>query len=606
MNCDLTYPSFDFDVAKLREKYRHERDRRVLKEGESQYLEVEDELASFYETDPYTPPIERDPIFDEIEVAVLGGGFAGLLAGAHLRTAGVDDFRIIEMGGDFGGTWYWNRYPGVQCDVESYCYIPLLEELNYVPKEKYAYGNEIFEQCQRIGRHYGLYENALFKTMVRSLHWEETLSRWRIETDRGDRILARHLIMASGPYNRPKLPGVPGLSKFKGHAFHTSRWDYDYTGGDTTGGLTKLADKRVAVIGTGATGIQVVPFVARDAKHLYVFQRTPSAVDVRGNKPTDPEWKKSLKPGWQLERQRNLHNATFDAFPPGLVDLVCDGWTEINHLVADRLAGMSDEEKTPERVAEIREQEDYRYQEKVRRRVDGLVSDPDVAEKLKAYYRFLCKRPCFNDEYLPAFNRDNVTLVDVSQTKGVERVTEKGIMAGGVEHEVDCIIFASGFEITTEMKRRIGIPEFVGRDGLSLYDHWKDGFRTLHGLTTRGFPNLFFMGFIQGGASVNVTHMYAEQARHIAYIIKETAARGLTAVEPTKEAQDDWVRIMRETEVSNVDFLRECTPGYYNNEGGQQLRSHLGEVYGPGFFAFLDLLADWRGEGSLVGFEVKG
>ena len=604
MSFSTTLKSDNIDIVALRAKYREERDKRRRPEGERQYLEVEDELADFYETDPHTPYTPRDTLDEDTDVVVLGGGFAGLLAGAHLRQEGIDNFRIIEMAGDFGGTWYWNRYPGVQCDIESYCYIPLLEELNYIPKEKYSYGAEIFEHCQRIGRHFDLYERALFGTMVRSLKWDAEIARWRIETNRGDHIRARHFILASGPYNRPKLPGIPGLKTFKGRTFHTSRWDYDYTGGDTNGGLVKLADKRVTIIGTGATGIQCVPFVGQYAKHLYVFQRTPSAVDVRGNKPTPPDFAASLKPGWQRERQANFHRATFEQFPPGLEDQVRDGWTEINRIVAEQIA--ADPSLTPEQILEMREREDYRYQDRVRRRVDELISDPKKAEKLKAWYRYLCKRPTFNDEYLPTFNRDNVELVDVAGSRGVERITENGLVANGVEYEVDCIIFASGFEITTEMKRRIGITDFTGRNGRSLYDHWRDGFRTFHGMTTHGFPNLFITGFIQGGVTVNVSNMYDQQTRHIAHIIKQAMDRGVTTVEPTKDAEDAWVRTMRETEVSNRDFLLECTPGYYNNEGGTVIRSHLGEVYGPGFHAFLDLLAEWRATGQLEGLALDG
>jgi cyclohexanone monooxygenase len=605
MPCSPTSNPDDFDIEALRQRYDIERDKRLRPEGEAQYIEVSDDFADFYETDPYSPPIEREAISEDIEVAVLGGGFAGLLASYHVQKAGIADFRIIEMGGDFGGTWYWNRYPGVQCDVESYCYIPLLEETNYIPKDRYAYGAEIYEQCQRIGRQFGLYEKALFDTIVRELRYDEDTGRWLVRTNRGDELRARFLILGSGPYNRPKLPGIPGIETFKGHSFHTSRWDFGYTGGDTQGGLVKLADKRVAVIGTGATGIQCIPSISHFAEHLYVLQRTPSAIDIRGNRKTSDEFRNSLYPGWQKDRQANLHHATFSGFPPGLVDLVCDGWTEINRNVASILETEEGSKLSEEEVLALREREDYRYQEQVRRRVDTIVTDPETADKLKAWYRFLCKRPTFSDEYLPVFNRENVTLIDVSGTRGVERITERGFVANGVEYPVDCIIFASGFEITTEMSRRIGIPVIEGRGGLSLYDHWSDGFRTLHGMTTNGFPNLFIMGFIQGGVTVNVSALYDSQALHIAHIIRATLDRGATTVEPTKEAQNAWVRTMRETEVSNRDFLQACTPGYYNNEGGSTIRSHLGEMYGPGFYPFQDLLEEWRTINKLEGMALS-
>ncbi|MFF0041251.1 flavin-containing monooxygenase [Streptomyces mirabilis] len=595
------------DHAALRAKYLLERDKRLRGEGQKQYLEAEGEFEEYYEADPYTPVEPRPPISQDIDVAVLGGGLSGLITAARLKQAGVAGFRVIELGGDFGGAWYWNRYPGIQCDTDCYCYLPMLEEVGYIPKQKYSFGDEVFEHCQRIGKHFGLYDHAIFSTLIRSMEWDESIGRWRIGTNRGDDIRARFVVMCQGPFNRPKLPGIPGITDFRGHTFHTARWDYAYTGGDMSGGLDKLADKRVAVIGTGASGIQVVPHLARSARHLYVFQRTPSYIDERGNVPTDPEWVKTLEPGWQKERQRNFHTAAFEAFAPGQPDLVCDGWTEVSRNLAAQLdatdgwAALAD----PEKFMELREIQDYRAMQRLRDRVDTVVEDEETAQALKPYYRFLCKRPCFNDEYLPTFNRPNVTLVDVSDTKGVERITQNGIIAHGVEHEVDCIIFASGFEITTDLDRRLGIRPFAGRDGLSLYDHWAKGCRTLHGVMSHGFPNQFFTGFLQGGVTASTTAMFEQQAQHIAYIIKETLARGASTVEPTEEAQDQWCTTVRETAVDNTNFQRECTPGYYNNEGEQQIRSHLGEPYWPGFYALEDLLRAWRDTGEMRGLVLN-
>lgn len=596
----------EIDHAALRARYLAERDKRLRPEGQQQYVVTEEGFTDFFEGDPYTPVTPREPITEEVDVVVLGGGWAGLTAGARLTQAGVEDFRILELGGDFGGAWYWNRYPGIQCDSDSYCYLPLLEETGYIPTQKYAYGDECFEHAQRIGKHFGLYEKALFSTMTKSLEWDEALRRWHIGTNRDDRILARFVIMAQGPFNKPKLPGIPGIGDFTGHTFHSARWDYAYTGGDMHGGLTGLEDKKVAVIGTGASGIQIIPHIARSAEHLYVFQRTPSYINERGNVPTDPEWAKTLQPGWQLERRRNFHTAAFEAFAPGQPDLVCDGWTEVSRNVQAYLDETNSwAEVTPEKFMEIREEQDYRAMERVRQRVDEIVEDPATAAALKPYYRFLCKRPCFNDEYLPTYNRPNVTLVDVSASKGVERITAGGIVAGGVEHQVDCIIFASGFEITTDLDRRYGIHPFTGRDGRSLYDHWRNGYRTLHGLTSNGFPNIFFTGFIQGGVTASTTDMFDQQATHAAYIIGEALNRDATVVEPTPEAVEQWCTTIKETAVDNSTFQRECTPGYYNNEGEQNIRSHLGEPYWPGFYALEELLRDWRGTGRLEGLVLR-
>lgn len=606
--CGPTQTPDDIDIAALRARYAREREKRLRADGSTQYIELCDDFAGYYETDPYTPVTPRDPIREDIDVAVLGGGFGGLLSAAELKKAGVADVRIIELGGDFGGVWYWNRYPGIQCDNESYCYIPLLEELDFMPSKKFADGAEIYEHCRRIGKHFGLYDGAIFSTQVRELRWDEEIHRWRISTNRDDDIRARFVVLASGPFHRPKLPGIPGIADFAGHSFHSSRWDYAYTGGDASGGLDKLADKRVAVIGTGATAIQIVPFLGRYAQHLYVFQRTPSSVDVRENAPTDPDWARSLRPGWQQERQRNFHAWTFEGMALGQPDLVCDFWTELGRNTAARVLALADPAGlTPEQFMAIREEEDYRLMERLRRRVDDIVDDPETAELLKPYYRFLCKRPLSNDEYLPTFNRPNVTLVDVAATKGVERITANAVIAGGVEYEVDCIIYASGFEITTEISRRYSIDAIEGRDGRSLYDDWRDGYRTLHGMTSRGFPNQFFTGFTQVGISANIAANYELQGQHIAYIIAEALARGVTTVEPSQQAQESWCRTVAETAIDNSAFDRACTPGYYNNEGGGGgggLRSHLGEPYAPGFYAFGDLLAQWRDKGDLDGLDL--
>ncbi|GAB4720086.1 hypothetical protein MOKP125_48140 [Mycobacterium avium subsp. hominissuis] len=290
---------------------------------------------------------------------------------------------------------------------------------------------------------------------------------------------------------------------------------------------------------------------------------------------------------------------------PGQPALVCDFWTELGRNTAARVLALDDPASlTPEQFMAIREEEDYKIMERLRRRIDTLIDDPATAEALKPYYRFLCKRPCSNDDYLPSFNRPNVTLVDVSASKGVERATEKGLVANGVEYELDCIIYASGFEITTEISRRYSIETIAGRDGLSLFDYWRDGYKTLHGMTSRGFPNQFYTGFTQVGISANIAANYELQGEHIAYIIAEALKRGAATVEPSDEAQQQWCTTIRETAVDNSAFDAQCTPGYYNNEGGgggEGIRSHLGEPYGPGFYAFEDLLRAWRDKGDLEG-----
>ncbi len=601
MSLPREYSNLGFDPDALREKYQIERDKRLRDDANEQYVEVSGDFAHYVD-DPYVEREERDPIDDEMNVVIIGGGFGGLMTGARFREAGIEDIHVIEAGGDFGGTWYWNRYPGAQCDIESYCYLPLLEELNYMPKEKYSYAPEIYEHSQRIAKEYDLYDGAIFQTKVTELHWLEDEARWLVKTDRDDTLRARFVVMSTGPLNRPKLPSIPGIDEFEGHTFHTSRWDYEYTDGDHSGGLTNLADKRVAVIGTGATTIQAVPFVGEHAKELFVFQRTPSSVDVRGNAPTDPKWAASLEPGWQRARRENFNDMVIGR--PVAEDLVNDGWTEIFRTLASLIPRDADKAVSPEEAAALAEIADFKKMNGIRDRVDSLVTDSDTAEALKPWYRQFCKRPTFNDEYLPTFDRRNVTLVDTSETKGVERITKTGIETGGQHYDVDCIIFATGFEVGTSYTRRSGF-EIHGQDGQTLSDYWADGLRTLHGFSSRGFPNCFQVGFSQNGFSVNLTSVLDDQAQHVAYLINEINARGAKYAQPTEEGEADWVSTIRQLAVANTAFFEACTPGYYNNEGDVSARRGLGaEAYAPGANAFNRLLKEWREEGSLDGLEL--
>ncbi len=596
---DPTTNARAFDPDALREKYRQERDKRLRPDANDQYVEIAGQFAHYLE-DPYVEPIVREPLTDEVEVVVIGGGFGGLLAGARLREVGVNDIRVIEKGGDFGGTWYWNRYPGAMCDVESYIYLPLLEEVGYVPKEKYTHAPEILSHSRAIGEHYDLYDNALFQTEVTELRWDDASARWIVSTNRNDRIRAHYVCMASGPLHRPKLPGIPGITDFKGHTFHTSRWDYGYTGGDSDGNLTGLNGKRVGIIGTGATAVQCIPHLGEAADQLYVFQRTPSSIDVRANRPTDPEWEASLEPGWQKRRMDNFNALTSGGFEAE--DLVMDGWTDIIGKLLILLQQSANGEMTAESLATTMEMADFEKMEQIRSRVDELIEDPEIAEALKPYYRQFCKRPCFHDEYLDTYNRPNVTLVD-TQGKGVERITEKGVVANGVEYEVDCIIFATGFEVGTEFTRRAGC-ELYGRDGLTLTEKWADGASTFHGMHTRGFPNLFIFSILQSGFSVNFPHMLDEQARHMAYILKHAAENDVRLIETSQEAEDKWVQTILDLAISRMDFLESCTPGYYNNEGRPSERSSRDGVYGGGSIAFTRMWEDWRAKGDLEGLEL--
>ena len=601
-----TLGEIDFNPATLKARYLQERDKRLRDEGNEQYIEVKGDFSNYVD-DPYVERIEREPVFDEVEIAIIGGGFGGLMMGGRLREAGwAHGIRVIEQGGDFGGTWYWNRYPGAMCDVESYCYLPMLEELNYIPKHKYSFAPEIMAHSKNIARHYKLYDNALLQTTVTAMTWDESDEKWVIETDRGDRMKARYVAMANGPLNRPKLPGIPGIETFKGHTFHTSRWDYAYTGGDSNGNLHKLADKKVGIIGTGATAVQCIPHLGASAAQLYVFQRTPSSVDVRNNRETDPEWAESLEPGWQYRRMANFNILVSGGDQDE--DLVADGWTDIfrnlTGVAAKTASRKLGRRLTGDEKTELMEMADYQKMNTVRARADAIVEDGETAEKLKPWYRQFCKRPCFHDEYLPTFNRPNVELVD-TVGKGVERLTENGAVVNGREYELDCLIFATGFEVGTSYTRRAGY-DIVGKGGRTLSEKWENGLRTLHGLQTNGFPNCFFLGFTQSAVTVNVPQSLNEQARHVTYILEQVKAQGGTTVEATVEGETNWVAEMQSKARMGEQFRLECTPGYYNNEGKSgNPNGFFSFAYGAGPLRFFEILEEWRASGTLDGCTIR-
>jgi len=604
--CEPTITPTDIDIPELQAIYRRERARRLRPDGQNQYFRPTGEVAENFAVDPHLPFQPRAAISEDLDVLIIGAGWGGIMAAYHLTQLGVTNFRNVDTAGDFGGVWYWNRYPGIQCDNESYCYLPLLEETGFMPSKKFADGAEIQAYCRLIARKFGFAERGVFHTHINSLIWDESIRRWRATSNRGDEFRARFVTLACGVLNMPKLPGIPGIDTFKGKIFHTARWDYGYTGGSYESPiLDKLADKRVAIVGTGATSIQAVPPLAKYAKQLYVVQRTPSSIDERPNPPTDAAWLKSLQPGWQKERQSNFHRAAMEGLKPGETDLICDLWTEISRNLAAELAAEGWPTLDMKQFMARRELLDYRVMERLRRRVDELVQDPKTAEALKPYYRFMCKRPLSSDEFYPTFNRPNVELIDVSDTRGVELITEKGFIANGKEYEVDCLIFASGFEVTSDLNRRWGIKAVTGRDNRSIYEHWGNGPKTLHGVMTHGFPNQFYIGYIQGGLNASVSEQFGQQGYHIAHIISETLKRGATVAALSQAAQDEYVRSFEEMEIDMSDFQQFCPPSYFNNEGEKNPKWALFRGYGAGWDAFQKLLRDWREQGELRGLELS-
>ncbi|ANY22170.1 flavin-containing monooxygenase [Gordonia terrae] len=589
----------EFDPSQVRERYAREREARLKGETLEQFQGLSDVLE-LDSSDPWSEPVQREPVTEDLEVVVLGGGFGGLLAGAYLTKNNVTDFRIVEQAGDFGGTWYWNRYPGVQCDVESFVYLPLLEETGYIPTKRYADGAEIFEHAQRIGRHYDLYRTALFQTSVTSVTWLDDEEQWEVSTDRGDVLRARFVLRANGPLNKPQVPRVPGINEFTGKIFHTSRWDYDYTGGSAAGDLEKLRDKRVAIIGTGATGVQAVPFLAEDAKELFVVQRTPSVVGPRDNRPTDPTWAAGLEEGWQRERHHN-----FLSFLNGHhqdEDLVDDIWTHLfPSLNGQHLIDVPAAELPVEDQMALAELADMKLMYDIHQHIDSQVKDPDTARKLKPWFGFVCKRPAFNDDYLPAFNKPSVHLV--SAPTGVDGITATGLVVDGRHHEVDAIIFATGFETGSTSTERYGY-DIVGRDGLSMREHFADGAKTLHGFFSHGFPNFIELGLSQNAYVVNFTYMLDRKARHAARTIAHARRHGITTIEPDPDSQREWVEATKRTEELRLAYFATCTPGYYNGQGDVS-RGFFNDIHNISEIDFWNMIDQWWEAGSFEGLALK-
>ena len=580
-------------LEQARERYALEREKRLRDDGVGQFSLLEGDFADF-DTDPYVEPgFERQPRVEEVDAVIVGAGFAGMLTAISLTKLGVRNFRIVEKGGDFGGTWYWNRYPGCMCDVESYTYLPMLEETGYMPTEKYASAPEIFAYCQLLGRTFDLYENALFQTEITTAEWDDDADRWTVKTTRDDVLSSKFFITAGGILHKAKLPGIPGINDFGGHAFHTSRWDFNYTGGSSREPMDKLADKRVGIIGTGATAIQAVPKLSDTAEHLYVFQRTPAAVAVRNNGPTDEEWFESLEPGWHEERVVNFTHAVTGVKPE--VNLVGDGWTDVMWENTQATGG------DPEEAAAL-ELSDFETMQAIRDRVDSMIDDPETAENLKAWYGKHCKRVTFHDEYLPTFNKENVTLVD-TDGKGVEQITEAGVVVAGVEYPVDLLIFASGFEVTTDLDRRLGFDP-RGRGGVPLSERWHDGAHTIHGVLSADFPNMMMISIVQAGFGTNFVHFLQKSAEHIAWLVNHCLNEGIASIEATPEAEEEWLMELYGVAMGIAGYSGNCTPSYYNSEGQITEKAARNLTYVGSLLDYAGYLERWRDSGDFPGAKV--
>jgi cation diffusion facilitator CzcD-associated flavoprotein CzcO len=532
--------------AEEQAKYLEYKERR---RGAADYIPMDGEFSRYLEDVHSSPPVPREALTDECDIVVVGAGFAGLLLWHKLSEAGFDDVRFCEKGGDVGGTWYWNRYPGIACDVESYSYFPLLEEMGYIPTMKFASGFEIFEYCQKMAEKFNFYDHCLFHTTVEKTVWDDDTGRWTVHTDRGDAMRARFVILANGILTTPKLARIDGMERFEGESFHTSRWNYDID----------LDGKTVGIIGTGATAVQVIPELAKVVEHLYVFQRTPSTIDVRDQRATTPEeieeW--SAEPGWARARR-----ARFAKISNGRTAVQAND-DYLSGKVADfRERKVYDRELTPEELLEKQLESNFRIMEQIRERVDEIVEDPRTAAALKPYYPYFCKRPTFHDEYLPTFNRPNVTLVDTAPM-GVREINERGVVHDGTEYPLDVLIYATGFQW-------MAISTFnmiVGRDGRSLSEKWQtEGTKTFLGVHTDGFPNLFIVTGPQGGGgSFNFTENIDAHADYIAWMLSTMRERDADIVDVDTSFEDEYVEHCRSVDLATAP-LRNCL-SYYNGHG---------------------------------------
>ena len=517
--------------------------------GAADYIEMKGEFSRYLQDVYSADPVPREALTDECEVLVVGAGFAGLLLWHKLQRAGFENVRFCEKGGDVGGTWYWNRYPGIACDVESYSYLPLLEEMNYIPSMKFAAGFEIMEYCQKMAEKFGFYDKCLFHTTVERTEWDEDNSRWTVHTDRGDAMRAKFVVLANGILTTPKLARIDGMQSFAGSSFHTSRWDYNID----------LKGKRVGIIGTGATAVQAVPELAKIVEELYVFQRTPSSIDVRDQRETSveefKEWAK--EPGWAKARR-----ARFAKISQGRTAMKANDDYLAGRVKDFRERKQHAEAISPEELVQKQLDSNFRIMEQIRARVDAIVEDPVTAAALKPYYPYGCKRPTFHDEYLPTFNLPHVHLVDTAP-RGVSKINAQGVVHGDKEYPLDVLIYATGFQwMATSTFNMI-----VGREGRTLRDKWQEeGTKTFLGLHSKGFPNLFLISGPQGGGgSFNFTNAIEEHGDYVVWMLETLRSQGSDVVDVKAEHEDAYAEHCRDADQLTRP-LRDCIT-YYNGHG---------------------------------------
>jgi cation diffusion facilitator CzcD-associated flavoprotein CzcO len=463
--------------------------------------------------------------------AVVGAGFAGMYMLHRLRQKGFSA-RVLEAGKGVGGTWYWNRYPGARCDVESvqysYQFSPELEQ-DWQWSERYATQPEILRYANHVADRFDLRRDIRFETRVIKATFDKASNTWTVETDKGYRIVARFVITAMGCLSSPNTPKIPGLADFKGPTYHTGNWPHE--GVDFTG-------KTVGVIGTGSSAIQSIPIMARQAAHLTVFQRTANYTVPAHNAPLDPAYVARIKATYPEMRRRAKTK-------PAGIDFEINYASAIETPEAERtkafearwaygglgfMASFSD--------LLLNDESNKTAADFVRAKIREIVKDPKTAEILTPKNIIGCKRLCVDTGYWETFNRPNVTLVDISD-EPIERITPTGLRARGQDYAFDCLVLATGFDAMTGALLKVDIR---GRGGVPLKERWNEGPKTYLGLTVAGFPNLFT---ITGPGSPSVlTNMLPSIEQHVDWIadcLEALRAKGVNVIEPTDSAQDRWV-----------------------------------------------------------------
>jgi cation diffusion facilitator CzcD-associated flavoprotein CzcO len=470
-----------------------------------------------------------------LDVVVVGAGFGGLYAVYKFREMGLK-IAAFEAGGDVGGVWYWNRYPGARVDLPSidysYSFSPEVEQ-EWTWSEEFAAQPELLAYFNFVADRLDLRKHYQFNTRIVRAVWDEARKLWSVTTDRGETVEATYCVMATGPLSVPRDPEIPGIERYTGELLRAGRWPHH---------PVSYEGKRVGVIGTGSTGIQIVQEVGRQAHELFVFQRTPSFTMPMRNQKLDPDFVAEVKRNYTgiREAARNSPNggvrpwttrAFFSVTPSSRRDLLEDAWKSGGLAMLGTFTDLLSNEEANGHVADF-----------VRSKIDEVVADPDTAEKLKPRdYPIFARRPCLDTGYYETYNQPNVHLIDCV-TDPIVEITERGVRTQSGETALDMLILATGYDGLTGALTAFDV---VGRNGQTVNEKWRGGARSYLGLMMEGFPNLFMTTGPNGPAALaNIVRISENDVDWIAHTITDMADRGLATIEPTKQAEDDWMALV--------------------------------------------------------------